>query len=612
MRGMRFIWICLLVCAGFLCAQPPVRCPASGRLSEDQLADLIRSHVPEPRVEMYVKTCGISFQATEDATSRLRAAGAPAALISLLEKTEEAKRLQRLKALPNLLAIDEFTVNPRSIVEGAEVELRWRVRNADSVELQPGIGTVSADGSQKVKPTSTTTYRLAASGAGGPKLADVTVEVAKRARIVKFEANPTKIQAGGETTLSWQIENADSVEITGGVGQVSASGSRTVKPLSSGNYTATARRLGAEVKGTAVVQVIGPALEGGSRIEFARIPAGEFQMGSENGDPDEKPVHRVRITKAFEIGRFEVTQAQWGKVMGGSPSYFKGPDKPMESLSWEDVQGFLRKLNAANDGYHYRLPTEAEWEYAARAGSTADGTDLDSIAWHQGNANNETHVVGTKRANAWGLYDTIGNVWELCQDWYDANYYRNSPEADPPGPASGQTRVVRGGAWFGPPNSLRASYRERLAPADWGFRVGFRLVREGGASDVLGSVPSVGAKVVGLKFYENGSGYTAVKDRKYLTRFRSSETRYLNWEIELSYPLRTDADSFTMEAVWYGPDGSVLTRQSFDATLKAGWTGSLHTLGWGRNTTGAFKTGRYQIDVLVKEQVVARGVFEVY
>lgn len=606
MRGMRFNWIFALVCVGLLYAQPAVRC--RGPLSRDQLVDLIQSHVPEARVELYVKTCGISFQMTSASTYRLRAAGAPPELISLLQEL----------APKNVPAIEEFTANPRSVAEGAEVELRWRVTNADSVELQPGIGRVSAEGSQKVKPTSTTTYQLAATGAGGSKTAEVTVEVAKKPRVVKFEANPNRVQSGEETLLSWQIEGADSIEITGGVGQVSATGSRMVKPQSSGNYTVTARRGSVEVKETATVQVLGPALAGTSRIEFVRIPAGEFSMGSESGDPDEKPVHRVRITKAFDMGKYEITQAQWGKVMGNSTSYFKGADRPMESVSWVDVQNFLQKLNAANDGYRYRLPTEAEWEYAARAGSAAVVTELDSTAWHQGNASNETHPVGSKRPNAWGLYDMIGNVWEWCQDWYDGDYYRNGPEADPPGPVSGQTRVVRGGAWFGPPNTLRTTFRERVAPGDWGFRVGFRLVREGlgtapsGSAEVVSTIASLGIKAVGLRFHESGAGFPALKDRKYATRFRASETRFVNWEIEFAYPKRSDPESFTLDVVWYKQDGSVMARQSSEITLKAGWTGSYHTQGWGSKDGGVFTAGHYQVDILFKGQVIARGGFDVY
>jgi formylglycine-generating enzyme required for sulfatase activity len=216
------------------------------------------------------------------------------------------------------------------------------------------------------------------------------------------------------------------------------------------------------------------------RIEFVKIPPGEFLMGSTLA-ADERPPHRVRITHAFEIGRDEVTQAQWQAVMGANPSAFRGPNRPVEMVSWDDVQQFLTKLNARKDGYRYRLPSEAEWEYAARAGAAGDyAVDLDSAAWHNGNSGGETHEVGAKEPNAWGLYDLHGNVWEWCQDWYDAGYYATSPSIDPAGPPSGTARAVRGGSWFNNVRIARPSCRGRggSGPDVKGNHVGFRCVRE--------------------------------------------------------------------------------------------------------------------------------------
>jgi formylglycine-generating enzyme required for sulfatase activity len=217
----------------------------------------------------------------------------------------------------------------------------------------------------------------------------------------------------------------------------------------------------------------------GVGIEFVRIPAGEFDMGSESGYPHERPVHRVRISKAFEMDKYPVTQGQWEAVMGSNPSSFKGADRPVEQVSWNAVQVFLRKLNAKGDGYRYRLPTEAEWEYAARAGTTGEYPgDLDAMAWHNENSQWETHPVGQKEPNAWGLYDMLGNVWEWCQDWYRLDYYGVSPGIDPPGPASGEHRVVRGGSFRGFARDLRASYRYRQGPGYETSDLGFRSVRE--------------------------------------------------------------------------------------------------------------------------------------
>jgi formylglycine-generating enzyme required for sulfatase activity len=200
--------------------------------------------------------------------------------------------------------------------------------------------------------------------------------------------------------------------------------------------------------GTIVAQkTLEPKAGGG--IEFVKILPGEFMMGCSSNDnacnDDEKPAHRVRITKAFEIGKFEITQAQWKAVMGANPSVMQGDDRPVESISKGEAENFLNKLNALNDGYRYRLPTEAEWEYAARAGSTgAYAGKLEDVAWYAGNSEDETHPVGKKKPNGWGLYDMEGNVREWVHDFYSANYYSTSPAEDPTGPAAGE-RGGRGG-----------------------------------------------------------------------------------------------------------------------------------------------------------------------
>jgi formylglycine-generating enzyme required for sulfatase activity len=188
-------------------------------------------------------------------------------------------------------------------------------------------------------------------------------------------------------------------------------------------------------------------------MKFVLIPAGEFTMGSpenEQGRDSNEPQHKVKITKPFYMQTTEVTQAQWKAVMGNNPSYFKGNDLPVETVSWDDAQEFIKKLSA-KEGVKYRLPTEAEWEYACRAGSTTkfyfgeDESKLDEYAWYHNNSDGKTHPVGQKKPNAWGLYDMHGNVWEWCQDWYGADYYKNSPAEDPQGPASAESRVLRGG-----------------------------------------------------------------------------------------------------------------------------------------------------------------------
>ena len=209
---------------------------------------------------------------------------------------------------------------------------------------------------------------------------------------------------------------------------------------------------------------------------FVKIPAGSFMIGSENGESDEKPIHKVTISNDFYLGKYEVTQAQWQALMSNNPSYFKGDNLPVEQVSWDDAQKFISKLNAQNDGYKYRLPTEAEWEYAARSGTTGDyAGSLDSMAWYGANSGSKTHEVGTKQANAWGLFDMHGNVWEWCQDWY--GNYQSGSVTDPTGASSGSDRVGRGGGWYNGAVNLRSALRGSYSPLGRGSNLGFRVVR---------------------------------------------------------------------------------------------------------------------------------------
>jgi formylglycine-generating enzyme required for sulfatase activity len=239
---------------------------------------------------------------------------------------------------------------------------------------------------------------------------------------------------------------------------------------------------------------LGALLDGSG---FVQIPAGEFLMGARDGAASEQPVHRVRISKRFEMGKLEVTQAQWQAVMGSahpsrdpgrgangeaaaevSPSHFKGPTLPVETVSWNDVQRFLTTLNARDTKYVYRLPTEAEWEYASRAGSTGDSTgNLSDIAWFEANAGGQPQPAGQKRPNAWGLLDMQGNLSEWVSDWYGFDYYADSPTADPTGPESGSYRVFRGCSWLSPAADCRSALRLFNFPIDGYYNVGFRLVR---------------------------------------------------------------------------------------------------------------------------------------
>ncbi len=238
-----------------------------------------------------------------------------------------------------------------------------------------------------------------------------------------------------------------------------------------------------------------------NKMHFISVPAGEFRMGSPKGegarDEDEGQV-QVKLTQDFEMQATEVTQLQWFKVMGTNPSYFKSekdcgsehqvfgkielcPNYPVEGISWDNVQKFIIAFNQQkNDGYSYRLPTEAEWEYAARAGTTTaysfgnNSEDLRAYGWYSDNSNKKAHRVGQKKANPWGLYDIHGNVWEWVQD----AYAQELPRGTNPLQSSGRNRVVRGGSWGSGAEFLRSANRHYgVFPGISDFFVGVRLVR---------------------------------------------------------------------------------------------------------------------------------------
>ncbi len=210
----------------------------------------------------------------------------------------------------------------------------------------------------------------------------------------------------------------------------------------------------------------------GVKMDFVLISSGSFMMGDKRGDDAEKPVHGVTVSKPFYMGKFEVTQEQWQAVMGGNPSRFKAAKNPVDRVSWVACQAFIKKLNEkfAHNNVTFALPTEAEWEYACRAGSTSrycfgdSEAELAEYGWFEGNAAGKTHPVGQKRPNAWGLYDMHGNVWEWCADWYDGGYYKRSPAVDPRGPTAVTSRVLRGGSWSDPAPYCRSAYRYCLPP----------------------------------------------------------------------------------------------------------------------------------------------------
>jgi len=216
-------------------------------------------------------------------------------------------------------------------------------------------------------------------------------------------------------------------------------------------------------------------------MEFVWVPGGCYEMGSTSGDSDEIPVHEVCVD-GFFIGRYEVTHGQWKTVMGGNPSYLKrGDTYPVEQVSWGDAKDFIRKLTSMNNsGYTFRLPTEAEWEYACRSGGKDEkysgGGDASLVAWYNDNSGRSTHPVGTKAPNSLGIHDMSGNVWEWCEDWHDEDYYRQSAKHNPKGPSHGGYRVLRGGSWDNYPRGMRCACRGRYFPVYRVNFIGFRVL----------------------------------------------------------------------------------------------------------------------------------------
>ena len=288
----------------------------------------------------------------------------------------------------------------------------------------------------------------------------VAREKVERERMVREQQDVTVNPKPNKKSLPWIIGGVVAVAVVGlvlfflGKGDVQAS----VQTSSSGDL---------ELVVDGISYVMKP------------VEGGTFQMGSNDSeaDSDEKPVHSITVS-SFYMGETEVTQALWKAVMGGNPSRFKGDDLPVEQVSWNDCQEFIEKLNGLT-GKDFRLPTEAEWEYAARGGKKSNGykyagsKTVDNVAWYDGNSGSKTHPVKTKQPNELGLYDMSGNVFEWCQDRYGS--YSSGSQTDPKGPSSGSYRMLRGGCWFYGAGYCRVSIRSIRVP-DFSNDNGFRLV----------------------------------------------------------------------------------------------------------------------------------------
>jgi formylglycine-generating enzyme required for sulfatase activity len=306
----------------------------------------------------------------------------------------------------------------------------------------------------------------------------------------------------------------------------------------------------------------------GVKLEMVLIPAGEFLMGSPKSDKDagpaEQPQHRVRI-KPFYLGKYLVTQGQWHAVMGSNPSLFMGPKNPVENVNWSDCQVFLGKLNEkiSGQGGNFVLPTEAQWEYACRAGSTKrycfgdEESGLGEYAWYAANSNGKTHPVGEKKPNAWGLYDMHGNVWEWCQDWYDAGYYAKSPTGDPTGSRGGLGRVGRGGSWHGPAGFCRSAARDGDGPGDRNSNLGFRVARVPEPAAALKVEP------ISPRTIEAGKPMTVAVSVEDAQRWKGN----VLYSLVSNAPLGASIDETTGEFSWIPPSDQAAGR--YDVTVSA-------------------------------------------
>ena len=308
-----------------------------------------------------------------------------------------------------------------------------------------------------------------------------TFAIAKGNQTVTFtSANPTPVNVGATYTPTATATSGLAVTITLDLTSTGCSLalSGIVSFTAAGTCVINANQAGsADWKPAPQAQQFVVSAGFALNAQFSLIPAGMFNMGQAG---IAEPVHTVTITNAFAMQTTEVTQAQWLAVMGTSPSTFSacGTDCPVEQVSWDDVQLFIAALNVKEPGRGYRLPTEAEWEYAARAGTTGDYgiSGLPStFAWTFETSGNTTHPVAQLTANAWGLYDMHGNVWEWVSDWYGP--YPSTAATDPVGPTTGSARVLRGGSWGNDAFSARSAVRNVVTPSVRLSSIGFRLVR---------------------------------------------------------------------------------------------------------------------------------------
>jgi len=293
----------------------------------------------------------------------------------------------------------------------------------------------------------------------------------------------------GSNQVSARIVNVESAEVVA-MGDTD-NPLKTLQELNDASVQVVAMMFGAktptkpvqQAQETGPVSISAAMKDDKTGIEMVFVKGGTFTMGctAEQGKNCDDGVRGDITVSDFHIGKYEITQKQWGAVMGGNPSALKGDNLPVERVSWDDAQEFIQKLNSMT-GRKYRLPTEAEWEYAARGGAESrgymysGGNNIGDVAWYKDNGGYKTHPVGAKAPNELGVFDMSGNVWEWVSDRYAYETYKSSGETNPKGPDSGSNRVRRGGSWSGEASHCRVSHRYYAAPGDRSGYLGLRLV----------------------------------------------------------------------------------------------------------------------------------------
>jgi formylglycine-generating enzyme required for sulfatase activity len=478
-----------------LFAATHIAAPQDGKkpLTKDEVIELVKNHVPTGEVVHAIEEFGIDFEPSDDFFLAVRAMGASDEVIAALRKAKPNKPPENKEPQPAQIVVQ---TSP-----GAEVYLDDSFKGQASPE-----GRLAID-----NPTpGAHTLRVALAGkknfeqqvtvaAGEPTqvqatLADVagSIRVRASAGAEVFLDNTSKgtIGASGQLVIPDAAGGAhelrvsapgkkgyrQSVNVTaGGEADVEATLADVEKPNPS-------PPVGTPRPAVATLTAGGVRRNPQDGLNYVWIPPGTFQMGCSPGDSecgrDEKPLHPVTISKGFWLGQTPVTagayrrfSAATGREMPAAPSFNEGwaiDNMPVVNVTWDDARAYCGWMGG-------RLPTEAEWEYAARAGSTeARYGPLDEIAWYDQNSGGKTNEVGQKRANSFGLFDMLGNVWEWVNDWYDNRYHPGRPSADPPGPSGGRERVQRGGSWYNQASNERVSFRNGNSPGARNVNIGFR------------------------------------------------------------------------------------------------------------------------------------------